>query len=434
MSLVLSTDVGMSRAPMLMRKGVLGKLSALNVALLCFGFPITSVVPLFLNMQSYTFNLMLRAVYLGLSIYLVIGAFFHPETRRLSVGAWFLLIFWIIYSIRLVYDVQIQGVIFRGDLLKLYGFAFGNCFLGAFATLLTFRFAPIKFSQRLFAWMIGVACVGILAGIIHQYQSLSPADFVARARFTIDDGSDNGKDVLNPITISLTGELFSLVMAYLYLRGRVTLLKSLWTLPLFGIGILVMLLGASRGPLIGTLVGLAVIIGIRVLHTRKTPINLLAIFTIFLVTALGVGFWITTSLDNTKIVALSRLQKMGKTREVEPRELQWASAVDQFKEYPIFGDQYLERVYNFYPHNVYLEAPMATGVVGSFWFFGMIFIVLGLFLRDVYQRSETVFFGLLLFAILLSVVTSGSLFQSVVFWGGLGMYLGVRRNAPEKNT
>jgi O-antigen ligase len=416
-------------APLLMRKSVLGYLSALNVALLCFAFPLTSLVPLFLNMDSYYFNLFLRAGYTGLSLYLIIGAFFHLETRRIAVGGWFLLIFWLIYGVRLVYDIHVEGIVFKGDMLKLYGFAFGNCLLGAYATLLTIRFAPLAFSRRLFSWVIGIACVGILVGVIYQYQSLNPAEIVARARFTIDDGTERGKDVLNPITISLTGELFTLVITYLFLFGRLTLVRAVWAVPLFIVGILVMLLGASRGPFLGTVIGISVIVGIRVLHTRKTPLNLLVLVGIFLFSFLGIGYWVSTQLEKSEIVVLNRLQKISESRGggVEPRELQWASAIEQFQDHPIIGDRYLERAYNFYPHNVYLEAPMATGIVGSFWFFGMIFIALGRFVADVYHRSGTVFFGVLLFAILLSVVTSGSLFQSVTLWGGLGMYLGLQR-------
>ncbi|MDN3636690.1 hypothetical protein QWY85_18625 [Neolewinella lacunae] len=371
--------------------------------------------------------MLLRVGYTGLSMYLVIGAYFHAETRRIALGGWFLLVFWLIYGLRLVYDVQITDLVFKGDKLKLYGFAFGNCLLGAIATLLTFRFAPIQFARSLFTWTIGLACVGVLAGVIYQYQSINPAEIAARARFTIDDGSEHGRDVLNPITISLTGELFAVVIAYLFLRGRLTLIRTLWALPLFIAGILVMLLGASRGPLLGTIFMLMTITLIQVLYTRKTPLNLLWMSIIFLCTTFGIGYWISTSLNNTQIVALNRLQKMAETQVVDPRELQWASAIEQFQKYPIWGDRYLERVFDFYPHNVYLEAPMATGVIGSFWFFGMIVIALVLFVQDVYQRSHGVFFGLLLIAILFSLITSGSLFQSVALWGGVSMYLGLKR-------
>lgn len=418
----------MNTVPLLMSKEVLGKLSAINVALLCFAFPITSVVPLFLNIDSFLFNYLLRVMYLLLSTYLLVGAFHHRATRKLSLGAWFLIIFWMIYSLRIFYDVHVQGVIFRDDLLKLYGFAFGNCLIGALATLATIRFASPGYLKRVIIGMISIGCVGILAGVVFQYQTLNPVDFLGRARFTIDNGTERGQDVLNPITISLTGQLMVVVNAYRGLLDKPSVKRFLWSSVGVVIGGLVLVLGGSRGPFLGTAISLLLIVGISVYNARKTTLNLLKIFFLIGGSCAGLFYYLYSHLENSNLLVLKRLQSLNEGGGKEVRSYQWESAIEQFTSSPILGDRYLERAFNFYPHNVYLEALMATGLVGSFWFFGMLGLLLWGFYNDVRTNSHRILYGIILFAILLSVFTSGSLFQSVILWGGLGLYFGLSRS------
>lgn len=423
--------------PLLFRKRVLGTLGALNVGLLCFAFPITSTVPLFLNMPSYFFNLGLRAVYLLLSLYLIFGACLHRSAWKFPPGAWALLIFWLIYGVRLVYDVQVKGIVFKGDLLKLYGFAFGNCLAGALATLLTLRWATARTLQTIVISFITIGCLGILAGVVFQHQTLNPAEIVNRARFTIDNGTERGRDVLNPITISLTGQLMASAMFYLYMNGRLTMRRALWAIPGVLIGLLVLVMGGSRGPFLGTLVCFLLIIGIRIYHTRKTSLNLLRMFVVFSAGLVYVVNFVVNKLAETNLVVLQRLSELGQGTEKEVRTYQWEAAVNQFLENPILGDQYLERAFGYYPHNVYLEVLMATGVVGGFFFFGMLIVAGWMMYKDMRTNSPRILFGVLLFAVLLAHMTSGSLFASVGLWGGLAVYFGMRRNIiklPLANT
>lgn len=415
------------RVPLLFRKQVLGMLGALNVGLLCFAFPITSTVPLFLNMQSYSFNLGLRAVYLLLSMYLVFGASLHRSAWKFSPGAWALLIFWVLYSIRLMYDVQVKELIFKGDLLKLYGFAFGNCLVGAMATLLTLRWVSFRSIRFIVVSFVVLGGLAILAGVIFQYQTINPAEIVGRARFTIDDGSERGKDVLNPITISLAGQLMSTVIFYLYLNGRLTILRGLWAVPGILVGLMVMVMGGSRGPFLGTVIGFLFVIVVRLYHTRKTSLNLLRIFITFSAALVCVVNFILNKLADTDLLVLRRLSELGQGTEKEVRTYQWEAAWNQFLENPVLGDQYLERAFNFYPHNIYLEVLMATGLVGGGLFYYMLGWIGWRIYNDVRVNSPRILLAIILFAILLANVTSGSLFQGVALWGGVAFYLGTSK-------
>lgn len=422
------------KVPLLFRKQVLGTLGALNVGLLCFAFPITSTVPLFLNIPSYSFNLGLRAIYLLLSIYLIFGACLHRSAWKLPLGAWALLVFWLIYGTRLVYDVHAKDMIFRGSLLKLYGFAFGNCLVGALATLLTLRWASFRRVRMIIVAFITLGCLSILAGVIFQYQTLNPAEFVNRARFTIDNGTERGRDVLNPITISLTGQLMASTFFYLYLNGRLSVRRSVLAVPGILIGLLVLVMGGSRGPFLGTLVCFLIIIGMRVYHSRKTPLNLLRMFAVFSAGLVYVVNFILTKLADTDLVVLQRLNKLSEGTEKEVRSYQWEAAWNQFLENPVLGDQYLERAFGFYPHNIYLEALMATGLVGGAVFFGMLGLVLWDSYNGVRVNSPRLLLSIILLSILLAKFTSGSLFQGVTIWGGLALYFGARITKEPENV
>ena len=77
---------------------------------LVFGFPITSMIPFFLGVPSTPFNIGLRAIYAALALWLVIVGLMRVKRSPLSIGVACLLVFWIIYGVRLIYDMQFRGI------------------------------------------------------------------------------------------------------------------------------------------------------------------------------------------------------------------------------------------------------------------------------------------------------------------------------------
>jgi O-antigen ligase len=91
-------------------------------------------------------------------------------------------------------------------------------------------------------------------------------------------------------------------------------------------------------------------------------------------------------------------------------------ALSQFMVHPIVGDAIVERVSAHYPHNIFIESLMATGLVG----FVLLSIVVAVCVRAAWRliraSHATRWVGLLYVQYLLASMFSGSLFLDGQFW------------------
>jgi O-antigen ligase len=373
-------------------------------------------------------NLGLKLSFLLLSLYLIIVSFFHTDSSKVSLSGWLIILFWLIYSVRIIYDTQVEGVIFRGNLFKFYAIAFGNCLIGAIATIRTVKYVNLRVANKAFFTTILLSCLSILATIYFLQGSINPAAIIGRARFSAEFSPGVEKDVLNPITISLYGELLALLsLANLALKKR-HWLKNVLYISAFAIGVLVLILGASRGPVLGGFLGVLFCLGLFLRFRRKTSAFMVKIIVAPALLAFVFFQILAPRLENIDFAIVQRLSDLNEqlaSGKKEVRDFQWASAWEQFLENPIVGDRYLERYADFYPHNVYLEAFMATGVIGSLFFFSTLLLSFFLAYKAFHDRQGHVLFFVLVLAVLVANFTSGSLFESIPFWILLAFWGGI---------
>jgi hypothetical protein len=370
-------------------------------------------------MDSYLMNLFLKLFFMLLSIYLIFGSLLQERQAKISLSGWLIIGFWSIYSLRLIYDTQVVGLVFRDNVFKFYSIAFGNCLIGAIATIKTAKYIDLYRANKFFFITILLSCLSILATIYFLQGSINPTDIVGRARFRVELGDGQEKDVLNPITISLYGEfLILLALANLAVAKRRTAVKLvLWGA--FFLGALVLTLGASRGPLLGTAVGMLFCLGVYLWYSRKTPMFIVKTVLAPILLIGGIYRFILPKLEGIDFTILNRMSNFNEqlaSGKKEFRNFQWESAWQQFLENPIIGDRYLERYANFYPHNIYLESLMAMGVVGGLLFMGIIIVTFFVIFRSFYSRQDIIVFAVLVLAVEVAVFTSGSLFGSIDFW------------------
>lgn len=408
---------------------MLGKTCLFLVGILCFATPITSIIPVVVGFDSYFYNLGLRLVYLTISLYLLIASFAHPSTNRIAWGGWLMLIFWAIYSTRFIHDTIILGIVIRGSLFKLYAITFGNCLISAIAIIRTARFIPVDKALKFLFYLLMLANIFVLASLLYTHGSLNPA-VLGRARFMVELDSGKSLDILNPITIGFHGECLALFALGVRLFASKEVVRN-WLANLgFALGIFVLVLGASRGPALGTAVGVLVIVFTYLYAFRKTAINLLKVIGTVLAIVATVYFWVLPKLVDLNFTLLTRLTDLADNLssadgEREIRSYQWESAIDMFVSNPIIGDRYLERYVGFYPHNVYLEVLMSTGVVGAIPFFAMLSFSFFYFIRCIKSRNSRLVLFFPLFAIFMWMFTSGSIFEGVALWTFISFWIGM---------
>ncbi len=397
---------------------VLGHVCVVQIALLVFAFPITSAIPVILGINSTPVNIALKSLYLLIAIYLFIGGILRTESRSISYAGIWVIAFWILYSVRLIYDREFVGLKFGASAFKFYSIAFGSCLFTALAVVLNTRYVKLQVAKNVFYVTILLACLSVIVTILKVYGTLNLAVIASRAAFYIEIEGDEIA-VLNPITISFSGELlaiFSLANILLFKNKK---RANFFYLISFFIGLFVLILGASRGPLFAFVILLAFLFLVYFWYVRKTQMFFFKLFATPLVLLILFIQFVLPNVEWKNIEIINRLLIFAEGRstgEKEVRNYLWESAWQQFLEHPILGDQFLERSYLHYPHNIYLESLMATGIIGGTIFLSLIVYLLLLIFRHVLNRQKVVIFSLLLLAALLANFTSGSLFGSVRLW------------------
>jgi O-antigen ligase len=102
------------------------------------------------------------------------------------------------------------------------------------------------------------------------------------------------------------------------------------------------------------------------------------------------------------------------------REVQWQAAWRQFLEDPLIGRYMFESEYLFYPHNIALEALMATGILGGvffFWHFWLSFAAAISALKSTAPNIAEEFVALVFLKSFGESMFSGSI------WGATGLWI-----------
>ncbi len=415
---------------------VLGSTCVWLIVLVVFAFPITSSMPVLLKVNSTPINLALKFCYLLLSGFLLFGALLRKESRYLNWGCILILLFWIIYSGRLFYDTLFVGLKFaRMSYFKFYSIAFGLVLSSTLAVIFTGRYVKWEQAAKYFFFSLLLSNITIILVLYKIYGTLNPVLIAARAMFLVElDGGDE-ISVLNPITLSYYGEVLALFsLALLFLKKNSFLRVFLYLLTCT-IGIYVMIMGASRGPFLTFVILSVVLLFTNIKYSKKTSPYFVRITSILSLFIFFFTYWLIPKLLSLDIIIIDRIIGLFEStggKSLEVRDYQWSAAWNQFIQNPIIGDQFLENYANYYPHNIYLESLMATGLIGGSIFFALVVYVLIKMVVQYYNKDILIIFSLLLLTAMLGNFTSGSLFASSRFWILLAFCLTIKKE-PSKD-
>jgi O-antigen ligase len=125
---------------------------------------------------------------------------------------------------------------------------------------------------------------------------------------------------------------------------------------------------------------------------------------------------------NLKLNDLNYVQRIYSNDEItifkdDNRKELYISAYLQFTKNPIFGDKYFEEITKTYPHNIFLEVLMSTGLVGILFFLLHIFNLVFLYFKNYNIKNNSTFLFYITF-----FYFSCSLFSSSI-WGNLEFFI-----------
>ncbi len=103
----------------------------------------------------------------------------------------------------------------------------------------------------------------------------------------------------------------------------------------------------------------------------------------------------------------------------------WYTSILQFLNNPFFGDYVLNRKWNFYPHNLFVEVIMSTGIIGFIPFCVLIFQAFTKTIRIIKYKSEESWVTIIFLQGFIMSSFSGSVTDNIIFWAGMGLVFSV---------
>ena len=393
--------------------------------LIVFYYPIAACIISFTNLPSTPINIAIRALFPIMAILLIVNFFLQRRLVKFNVYVYWLLLFWLIYSIRIIYDVLILEIPYgdKSSFLVL-SMVFANGLLPMLSILLNSKLIDLK-KMMINAYRLLIISNTLILFVVFFVQKIDESFFYRRATIQQTIGGED-VDTLNPITIGFTGALLAILALskLLVLKGSInTRILAFSTLC---IGLTNLIIGASRGPFIFFIIVLFIIL---FKHFKVTKFNIsynlkLTLMLFFLILSYF-KYIQPLFIANEQIALISRVFSFYENVEAGEKEERYYSfngAWQDFINSPIIGKQYVGTYDNFYPHNVPLEVLMATGIIGGicfFLFFGYIFE------KIISQKNKNYYlleFKYILIPLLLLSLTSGSLMFSSDLWLTVAYY------------
>jgi hypothetical protein len=397
---------------------LLGKLTSIMIVLLCFGYPISAILSLILNISSTKINGSFRAFILLLSI-LILSFYFIKDKCKLvfSKYAISLILFFFVYSIRLIWDLFIVSIYTEHSKFEICAFYFGNILFPIITVLFTFKFCTLN--KLILSSFYILVIDNILIIVFYFFQSnwnFSAEILMERAQIK---GSSDEFLLINPISFGIYGGYLILTTSTFLLFLK-KLIPQKMSYLFFSLGLANLILSTSRGPFLFTLVGFVILLLLFISFSKRTY-ALWSKLLLFMVLIFSLIIFIITKLEQ-RGVDIGILQRVMTTKEnfqsgeKEARNDLYSEGFNMFLESPIIGKQIVLESTSSYPHNIFIEVIMSTGIIGLCLYFITLIIIL---IRVIYFKSYSLNFIYFLSVFFLAYgisLTTGNIYQSVECW------------------
>lgn len=372
-------------------------------------YPIIAGSTILLGLPNRPIAVLYRAGYLLLALLVIVFEItsWDKKVKYYSKYVACLAAFWAVYLGRMCYDLLYLKISSAYILGKGFPFYFQYGILGSFIPALAIALAVRQIDfKRLHKNMriVSLPLMLMLFYVIYKDYGLSADIFINRIAL----GDDDAKTI-TPIIMSRHGAIVCVVTLYYMLLNKI----SAFDVALFVLGFLILVLGASRGPMIAALVSMA----LMCLHQLKLKFKKLSTWrnVVLFLGILVIAFvrYYEILLENVSLfhrVELSVNQEQG----VSERVYAWSAAWNQFLSSPVYGDKVVENHFGFYPHNIILEVLMSTGLIGLFLLLPMFYkACVNLFVIQDLEKRMIVYLFVMFF---IFVFFSSALITIPHFW------------------
>jgi hypothetical protein len=307
------------------------------IVLILLAYPLLGTLIAFTSLPSSVASWPVRGLVLVFSLLIILKSK-NSAVRNFNfkiIG-----FFWLLYFIRLLWDLAIVQIPLAGD------FMFSFIFFTIVPAVALMHVRTID-EHKLSALLLYFGSLICVLAIIATYTNAA-----ASRSFTEDAEGRLFLDTVNPITYGHVG--VTTIIAALA-RIRYCIKKSDWIIVVGALllGAFTIQLSGSRGPLV------TLLLCIFALSIFNKPFRWL----LFPVLGVVILFFAGTFAESENILT-SRIASTLQRDNTEVRVVMQAGAIQQFLDSPFFGSAIIEFEFQDYPHNIIIESAMALGVVG----------------------------------------------------------------------
>ncbi len=371
--------------------------------LLCFGgFGVISFLPDFTGVDGRMVTIPYRFLILSMGAFLLLSFFFKKKyifaSKRIVL---LLLIFISLYSYRLITDLYFTNLDFGRSSEEILLFAFAITFFPAFI-LSTMRNNSIiiKVINPLIILFTITSFLAVASGFMQGFSNRLA-----------------GNSILNAITLGhiAASGIILIVVAYFTFKKEKRI--SNWILLIsLAILLLALLMAASRGPILSLLLVLIFILPSYLKFNAKNILMMTPIILILMIGSLQITESSSATLGDRLTVDMG-----GSHSDGEARVFLWSFGFKMFLDDPIIGS-HATTIFG-YPHNIFIEVLIATGIFGAVLFIG---IVIYMMKRTIYLkkiRSPLVWVGLIFMQYFIGSIFSGTIYSNTYLWYSIGLLL-----------
>lgn len=367
------------------------------IILVTVGFLVSSMLPTIIG-GGDSINVLYRAVVAASSVFVIL-----VNLLKKKVGSGFVLVFsfLFIFLIRVFYDLYLrESLIMWGDRNATY---YMQILLG-FVVLPVVALSYINYRnlnfKYIFSRIYAVLFIMLFISIIARSGSEA-------------HGRDVGDIDIGVLVYGQFGATLSILSLYRIFNAKEKSLKLLYLCG-YVLGFLAIFISASRSPLVALLIVSLLYIFIKTNKAYATL--LLASISLFLyVTFYDMMEYLNTVFRSNFFSRIIYAIEEGKTG----REGLVSTGVSEFFDSPFFGSSFLLQTGiapGIYPHNLIVEAFMATGIIGGMIFVFIIIASVKKSFKLLKINSEVSWISLLYFQYLIFAMFSGSIYTSDLFW------------------
>ena len=356
---------------------MLARLYIPSIAMLVFGYPMTTIALLLFGFPVGQINQFLKALYAGLFLLSIISSLLNRRTKIPVVLLPFF-VFFGLYGFRLIYDILVQHIYApMSSPMYVLSYFFLLTMLPALAIAISYNRMDLSALNRWIHIVLFLLCLMVIVYLVQSGGDIVTA--LAIQRFEV-RGEDEQVALLSPITVGMCGAALSLLSIGYFVIGAKANRKFAVTIVGFLLGLIVLFLSGSRGPLLSFLVAasfLSVTVVRRFKDTgiHKQVLRKRFIRIYFVISAILLALGLLALNGQGLLLALTRLvETSSAVQHLGDGEIRIdiaADALDRLVESPIIGTGHLALNATAYAHNSILEALMATGIVGFAFFFSI---------------------------------------------------------------